>query len=466
MRPILLRLTNLTSFLLLTFLTPTVLAQNVILIIGDGMDDHQITMARNYVHGAKGQLALDTLPIRGAVQVVTLDHEDPTKVIYVADSANSATAIATGQVTSRGRISTSADTDRDFQPVTVDLKRAGYAVGIVTTASVTDATPAVFMANVAQRFCENPDMMVQAKIGGNWYADCEQDLIANGGKGSISEQIANSSIDLVLGGGSKHFLPNAEGSDITVLQKAQASGYLFVDSLSALEQAVENSENRLLGLFSPSTMPVRWQATGGVAADEPEPSLLNHVHEYLGDVTLPAPVQCEANPSYGNTPPLAAMTESAIRQLQKRSEKGFFLMIESASIDKQSHARRPCGQIGELQQLDESLKIALDFAAAQPDTLILVTADHGQAAQIIPNNSLFNGYGIPVYTPGRLQRLITPEGAIMAMNYATNDFQAEEHTGVNIPIFANEQGRDLVPAFMMQSDIYGLIKRYLLPESQ
>lgn len=54
----------------------------------------------------------------------------------------------------------------------------------------------------------------------------------------------------------------------------------------------------------------------------------------------------------------------------------------------------------------------------------------------------------------------------MAMNYATNDFQAEEHTGVNIPIFANEQGRDLVPAFMMQSDIYDLIKDYLLPESQ
>ena len=453
------------AFTFLIFTTSAALAQNVILIIGDGMDDHQITMARNYLHGAKGLLTLDTLPVRAAVQVVTLDHNDPSKVIYVADSANSATAIATGQVTSRGRISTSADTDSDLKPITVDLKDAGFAVGIVTTASVTDATPAVFMANVAQRFCENPDMMVQAKIGGNWYADCEDDLIANGGSGSISEQIAGSTIDVVLGGGSKQFAPMAEGADLTVLEQAQAEGYVVVNSVQALEQTVSSSDERVLGLFSPSTMPVRWQATGGVAAEQPEPSLLNQVHEYLGDVTLPAPVKCEVNPTYGDTPPLATMAQAAIAQLAKRSNKGFFLMVESASIDKQSHARRPCGQIGELQQLDETLQVALEFATTNPETLILVTADHGQAAQIIPNNSLFNGYGVPVYTPGRLQRLVTPEGAIMAMNYATNEFQAEEHTGVNIPLLANEQGQGLVPSFLLQSDIYGIIKNYLLPET-
>lgn len=453
------------TLLVLAVLTPAALAQNVILIVGDGMDDHQITMARNYLHGARGQLSLDKLPVRGAVQVVTLDHDDPSKVIYVADSANSATAIATGQITSRGRISTTADTDSDLRPITADLKQAGYSVGIVTTASVTDATPAVFMANVSQRFCENPEMMVQAKIGGNWYADCEADLIAKGGKGSISEQVAASKVDVVLGGGLKHFIPKAEGSEESVLEQAQSAGFVFVDTLEALEQTIDDSDSRILGLFSPSTMPVRWQATGGMAAEQPEPSILNHVHEYLGDVTLPTPVQCEGNPDYGNTPPLAHLTKAAITQLSKRSEKGFFLMVESASIDKQSHARRPCGQIGELQQLDEALKVALDFAADRADTLVLVTADHGQAAQIIPNNSLFNGYGIPVYTPGRLQRLITPEGAVMAMNYATNEFQAEEHTGVNIPLLANDQGQGIVPSFLMQSDIYGLIRGYFFPET-
>jgi alkaline phosphatase len=456
---------KLAMFLMLAILTPAALAQNVILIIGDGMDDHQITMARNYLHGARGQLSLDKLPVRGAVQVVTLDHDDPSKVIYVADSANSATAIATGQITSRGRISTTADTDSDLRPITVDLKQAGYSVGIVTTASVTDATPAVFMANVSQRFCENPEMMVQAKIGGNWYADCADDLIAQGGKGSISEQIAASNVDVVLGGGLKHFSPKAEASEQSVLEQAQRAGFVFVDDLKTLEQTVDGSNSRILGLFAPSTMPVRWQATGGVAAEQPEPSILNQVHEYLGDVTLPAPVQCEGNPNYGDTPPLARMTQAAITQLSKRSDKGVFLMVESASIDKQSHARRPCGQIGELQQLDETLQLALDFATAHPDTLILVTADHGQAAQIIPNNSLFNGYGIPVYTPGRLQRLITPEGSVMAMNYATNEFQAEEHTGVNIPLLANDQGQGLVSSFLMQSDIYEIIKSYLLPET-
>jgi len=202
---------------------------------------------------------------------------------------------------------------------------------------------------------------------------------------------------------------------------------------------------------------VRWISSSGEAAQYPEPSMLNHVHEYLGEVELPEPVRCEPNAAYGATPPLAKMTELALAQLSQRSDKGFFLMVESASIDKQSHARRPCGQIGELAQLEESLQLALAFAEQSPGTIVLVTADHGQAAQIIPDGSMFAGYGIPVYTPGQLQRVITPEGSVMAMNYATNEFQAEEHTGVNVPLFGNEAAEPFMRPFLQQSDLHGLI---------
>lgn len=485
------------AMLVATLSPPINAAQNVILIIGDGMDDQQITMARNYLHGAEGALTLDSMPARAAVQVITRGSEQPFKPIYVADSANSATAIATGVTTSRGRISTSVE-DADLRLISQDLKEAGYAVGIVSTASVTDATPAVFMANISRRFCENPGAMKGEQGRGLFTADCPEDLIANGGKGSISEQIARSPVDLVLGGGMKHFEPLEESGQQTVLDLARRQGFRVLESLddiaamtaeltSGAETAQEievsnhrsegasdangmadavaeaktamqvNSIPRLLGLFTPSTMPVRWISSTGEAARHPEPSVLNHVHEYLGEVELPEPVSCVPNAAYGNTPPLASMTELAIQQLSQRSDKGFFLMVESASIDKQSHARRPCGQIGELAQLEESLQVALAFAEKSPGTVVLVTADHGQAAQIIPDGSMFAGYGIPVYTPGQLQRVITPEGSVMSMNYATNEFQAEEHTGVNVPLFGNEAAAPFVRPFMQQSDLHSLI---------
>ena len=52
-------------------------APKVILIIGDGMDDTQITMARNYLKGAQGRLTLDSMPVRSSVQVLTVSDDDP-----------------------------------------------------------------------------------------------------------------------------------------------------------------------------------------------------------------------------------------------------------------------------------------------------------------------------------------------------------------------------------------------------
>ena len=90
--------------------------KNVILIIGDGMDDQQITIARNYLKGARGKLLMDQLPLRSVSQILTQDDEAPSKPVYVADSANSATSMATGISTSRGRIATSAGENRDSHP--------------------------------------------------------------------------------------------------------------------------------------------------------------------------------------------------------------------------------------------------------------------------------------------------------------------------------------------------------------
>ena len=70
--------------------------RQVILIIGDGMDEQQITIARNYLKGAAGQLLLDQMPLRSAVQILTTEERENGKPVYVADSANTATSMATG----------------------------------------------------------------------------------------------------------------------------------------------------------------------------------------------------------------------------------------------------------------------------------------------------------------------------------------------------------------------------------
>lgn len=416
-------------------------APKVILIIGDGMDQQQITIARDYLAGYDGRLTLDTLPVRSSVQIQTLAEEDPRVPEYVADSANTATSMATGIVTSAGRIGTTAGTDLDVATIMELAAAAGLGTGIVTTSSVTDATPASFVAHVSNRLCEGPRSMA---AGGN----CPADLKANGGKGSIAEQIAASRVDVVLGGGERYFAQVAEGeTKRTVRDLAAANGFRVIGT--AAELASLKPGGKVLGLFAPSTMPVQWRGAGGAQAERVQ-------HDESGRALLPEPFPCEPNPDYGATPPLAAMARAALAHLDRRA---FVLMIESASIDKQSHVRRPCGQIGELKQLDDTLKVALEYASAHPETLVLVTADHSQAAQLVPERSWL---GANAASPGHFARIRTPEGAIMGVNYATNDSDVQEdHTGADVPLLAYGAAAGEVPAAVRQADIFQIMMRHL-----
>lgn len=431
--------------------------KNVILIIGDGMDDHQITIARNYLTGVTGRLTLDTMASRSIAQVLTVSNMQPDLPVYVADSANSATAIATGTVTSRGRIATSAGADEDLTTIVEMARDAGMKTGLVSTASVTDATVAAFYAHISLRVCENPSMMRDALLFDRIPIDCSPDMKANGGLGSISEQLVASGLDLALGGGAKHFAPLMEGATLTVTEAAEAAGFQVLRSIDELNSAA--SDSRWLGLFASSTLPTRLQGEGGRSAESPLPSFMNRVHWSQGDVTLPEPTACEENPEFVGTPSLKLMTDRALEHLSHENDNGFFLMIESASIDKQSHLRNACGSIGEVAQLEEALQSALSFADQNPETLIIVTADHGQAAQLVPTESLFDAFGLPIYTPGQVMRIRTPEGALMTVNYATNSFLSEEHTGVSVPVLTNSTTP--FPTMLTQPDLFDIMTRHL-----
>jgi alkaline phosphatase len=424
-------------------------APKVILIIGDGMDQHQITIARDYLAGYDGRLTLDTLPVRSSVQIQTVAEENPSVPEYVADSANTATSMASGIVTSAGRIATTAGTDLDVPTIMELAAAAGRGTGIVTTSSVTDATPASFVAHVSFRFCESPRAMARADASNAALGNCPEDLEANGGKGSIAEQIAASRVDVVLGGGERYFAQVAEGeTEKTVRDLAVANGFSVIGT--AAELTALQRGGKVLGLFAPSTMPVQWRGVGGAKAERVQ-------RDESGRPVLPEAFGCEPDPAYGATPPLTAMARAALAHLDGRS---FVLMIESASIDKQSHLRRPCGQIGELKQLDDTLKLVLDYAAAHTETLVLVTADHSQAAQLVPETSVLASANAA--SPGYFARVRTPEGAIMGVNYATNDSTIQEdHTGADVPLLAFGPGVEDIPSTVRQTDIFGIMLRHL-----
>ncbi|NDH40468.1 MAG: alkaline phosphatase, partial [Gammaproteobacteria bacterium] len=259
------------------------------------------------------------------------------------------------------------------------------------------------------------------------------------------------------------FVSQTTADGISVSALAETSGFQVITQPAAL--TATDPAARLLGVFAEETLPVRWRGAGGRIAEPTETSWLHQISDYLGQTTEPEPMSCEPNPEYGDTPSIADMTEVALSHLAHSNSQGFFLMIESASIDKQSHKRNPCGSIGEIAQLEEALALATTFAKTHPDTLIIVTADHAQAAQILPEPSLYSHYPIPIYSPGMTARVSTPEGGMMRINYATNNGFSEEHTGANVPLFSNEIGRSIMQPFMRQRDVNQAMASFLFSRS-
>ncbi len=427
-------------------------ARNVILLIGDGVDDQQLTLGRNYLHGSSGRLNFEAFPQRATARVLTVLESEPETVNYVGDSASGGTALSAGVVTSWGRIATRAGTDSDVPTILEIARAAGKKTGVVSTASITDATPATFYSHIAVRFCEGPDdMTAEDSVAENVSTGtCPQDLAANGGLGSISEQLVSSNVDVALGGGLETFL-QLDPQGATVLDRAIEAEIEVVRTGEELEAA---GEGRVLGLFATGHLPVIYRGEDGGRA--------GFLSDHEGDPAEWPPVfGCEPNPDFGDTPTLATMTRRAI-ELLSTGEDGFVLMVESASIDKQSHAANPCGQIGEIRQLEEAVQAALDFQAENPDTLIVVASDHGHSAQIIPAPSMFVDFAASMdlesRSPGKLAVVETPEGGRMGVNYGTSIFFYEEHTGTAVPTYANGPGASAFDGMIDQTQIFDFVR--------
>lgn len=410
-------------------------ARNVVLFLGDGMGDSEITIARNYHVGADGRLNMDQLPLTGAYTTYSIQEGNPKLPDYVTDSAASASGWATGHKTSNGRISTAAGSTgvAPYATILELAQKSGYKTGDVSTAELTDATPAAIGSHVDHRGCQGPMDM----------ANCTAYKKAAGGPGSIAEQLVDHHIDVLLGGGKRRFDQTIDAGPFahkTVLQSAVAQGYKVVTDAAGLSAVAPGQ--RLLGLFAAGNMGLEWK----------------------GDLALPypgsGPQKCVENQRPSNEPSLADMAQKALDLLDKESRgrpKGFFLQVEGASIDKQDHAADPCGQIGETVAFDKAIAVGLAFAKTHPDTLIVVTADHAHTSQIIDQVAAGQ-----TDHPGVFSVLETADGARMTVNYATGPRgSSQNHTGTEVRIAAQgPQGANVV-GVTNQTDLFHTLARAL-----
>ena len=285
-----------------------------ILFVGDGMGQGALDAASCHAHGRRGALGMQlrqSFPFQGELRTASLSG--------VTDSAASATTMATGIKTLNGQLGLDWR-EGSVSNVVERASERGLGTGVVTTATISHATPAGFTVHYVDRGLEVP----------------------------IADQLAEAPLDVLLGGGAGYFRAAGDDSyrdDAGLIAQMQHAGYTLVETAAALADA--DQATRLLGLFNMSHMTYMLDR----APDSTEPTL-------------------------------AEMTTAALQHLD-RNPHGFFLMVEGARIDMAGHDNDHARQVQETLAFDEAIAVAVEWVEsheAEDDVLVLVTADHETGA--------------------------------------------------------------------------------------
>ena len=295
-------------------------------------------------------MAMDQFPVLGHQMTHSMDS-------YITDSANSATALYSGHKCTVNALGVYTDSSKNpaddpkFESIAEIFRRLyNGGIGIVSTAYIADATPAALTAHTANRgqYGEVVDSYLHGLTNYSWTTWDGPDVL--------------------FGGGAEQFYPNEEsfkGQDYYALFAAQ--NYSVVLNNTAL-QASDNS-SRHLGIFSVSNM-AKW--------------LDRNVYPKNLDRNGTAPDG--TNASATDQPGLKEMTLKALSILHNRHpDDGFFLMSEAASIDKQMHLLDYDRALGELLELDDTIKATLAYLeeiGELENTQVIVTADHGHGFDV------------------------------------------------------------------------------------
>lgn len=296
-------------------------AKNVIFLVVDGMSSGTLALAHHWSLRNRNT-PLNWMQLYGRAGITRVMQDTASASSPVTDSAAAASAWGCGERVNNGSINITVE-GKPRTPILAYAKAAGKATGLVTTCKVTHATPAGFAANVKSRGLEN----------------------------KIAEQYLERDIDVLLGGGASKFKRKITSSDngevshqyVSLLPEFEAKGYSVVRDREALQVAA--GQPKLLGLFDES----------------------DHI---------PYALDRANDPSLKHVPGLAEMFRAALKSLES-AKNGFVLQVEGGRVDHAGHANDPATILHELLEFDTCIPIALDFVEKHPDTLLIITTDHG-----------------------------------------------------------------------------------------
>lgn len=312
-------------------------AKNVILFIGDGMGISTITAARIYAGQKLGQTGEEYVQSFEKFENVALVKTYNTDA-QVPDSAGTASAMNTGLKTRIGMLGVgpespqgdcAASLQHRLPTLGEEAKQRGLALGVVSTARITHATPAAVYAHVPNRDWEDDSGIPEDQRG----KGCED----------IARQLVDSGVEVALGGGRAAFFgADMKGHRLDAdanlpAEWAALTGGTYVEDGVSL--AAAPLDKPVLGLFSGSHMTY----TLDRGADESEPTLTD-------------------------------MTAEAIKRVS-RDPDGYYLMVESGRIDHGHHAGQAGYALEEAVEFARAIQFAIDHTNPN-ETLILVTADH------------------------------------------------------------------------------------------
>lgn len=360
--------------------------KNVIYLIGDGMGIGSVTALLTVTDTCGFEIEN---PVTGFSETYSADN-------YTTDSAAAGTALATGTKTNNSSLGMGPDGE-DLESVLDVAESLGKKTGIVVNLSLVEATPGAFYACVRKRSEKN----------------------------TIAEQMTECGVDVMIGGGMKYFNERPDSTDLVA--KLQEKGY---DIYTDWESIVRSESEQFIG-FLPSEILHRKNDTGVAASGDERGAACEAALMAAGDGLVDLTDASIRPEEY-----LEKAVSKALGTLSKSSDKGYFLMIESGIIDGFNHNNDAQGLFDEMNEFNRTLTMLVKYAAAHPNTLLVVTADHDTGGTAIT-------YGDRATTEPQLM------------------YCSHGHSGNMVPIFAWGAGKENFSGIMKNSDIALKIKELL-----